>query len=189
MSLVEFLIIVGVTLAAEITDKTMVGTILISRYNGPAKTISAAVVAVGIEALVVALIAGTVRNLLKGPVISMIAGVILIAIGVLLVIKAVLNKEETEEVKESAMSWHKIAALYFVAELGDVTQATTASFALATGAPLLVALAATIGMGLSISAAVGLSRFTKHLPERVLYLVAGIVLVILGSLNLAGVVI
>jgi len=183
---VEFLVIVGVTLLAELTDKSMVATVLLSRRTGPARTISAAVVAVGLESLIVAELAGLVRRLLEGQLLHILTAVVLAALGIAMIAKGIRNREELPEEPEPH-GWLQIAALFFVAELGDVTQATTAGFALATGAPVLVAIAATCGMGIAISTAVALRRYTRRLPERVLYIIAGSVLLVLAGLGLAGI--
>jgi putative Ca2+/H+ antiporter (TMEM165/GDT1 family) len=183
---VEFIVIVGVTLLAEITDKSMVATVLVSRRTGPARTISAAVVAVGLESLVVAELAGLVRHLLEGTLLRDLTSGVLAALGVVLIAKGIRDRDELPSEPEPH-GWLQIAALFFVAELGDVTQATTAGFALATGAPVLVAIAATLGMGMAISLAVALRRYTRRLPERVLYLIAGGVLLVLAGLSLTGI--
>lgn len=185
MTPLEFLVIVGVTLLAEITDKSMVATVLVSRRSGPAKTISAAVVALGLESLLVTELAGLVRHLLEGTLLRDVTAAVLAVLGVLLLVKAIRDRDEAPS-EPTPRSWLQIATLFAVAELGDVTQATTAGFALATGAPLLVALAATLGMGIAVASAVALRRFTQRLPERVLYAIAGVVLLLLAGLNLAG---
>jgi putative Ca2+/H+ antiporter (TMEM165/GDT1 family) len=187
MNLTEFLLILVVTLAAELTDKSMVAAVLLSRRNGAVKTVSAAIAAVGLEAFIVAFLANSIRLLLKGSLIHIVTGIVLAIIGIFLIIKAFRGEEEESEDDRRSSSWIMIFVIFFLAELGDVTQATTAGFALATGSPFFVGLAATIGMGISITTAVALTRFTQHLSQRLLYTLAGIIMLILAALSFAGI--
>ncbi|MCI2974596.1 MAG: TMEM165/GDT1 family protein [Ferrimicrobium sp.] len=187
MTITEFLVILGITLAAELTDKSMVAAVLISRRNGPVITLSAAIAAVGIEAFLVAFIANSIRLILRGTLIHVVVGIVLTVIGVLLLIKAFRTEDEDAKPDQRTTSWPKIFLIFFLAELGDVTQATTAGFALATGSPIFVGLAATLGMGISLTAAIALTRFTQHLSQRVLYTLAGLIILILAGLSFAGI--
>ncbi len=187
MNITEFLVILGITLAAELTDKSMVAAVLLSRRNGAAKTVSAAVTAVGIEAFAVAFLANSIRLLLHGSLIHIVTGIALTGIGIFLIIKAFRDEEEDPEEGQRSSTWPKIFLIFFLAELGDVTQATTAGFALATGSPIFVGLAATLGMGISLTAAVALTRYTQHLSQRLLYCLAGIIILVLAGLSFAGI--
>ncbi|WP_298342065.1 TMEM165/GDT1 family protein [Ferrimicrobium sp.] len=187
MSITEFLLILVITLAAELTDKSMVAAVLLSRRNGATKTISAAVSAVGLEAFIVAFIANSIRLILKGSLIHLVTGIVLTGIGLLLLWKALRGEEEESEEDQRSSSWLKIFVIFFLAELGDVTQATTAGFSLATGAPIWVGLAAALGMGISLTAAVALTRFTQHLSQRLLYTLAGLIILLLAGLSFVGV--
>lgn len=187
MNLTEFLLIVVVTLAAELTDKSMVAAVLLSRRNGAVKTVSAAIAAVGLEAFAVAFLANSIRLLLTGSLIHIVTGIVLAIIGLLLLFKAFRGEEEESEEDRRSNTWATIFVIFFLAELGDVTQATTAGFALATGSPAFVGLAATIGMAISITTAVALTRFTQHLSQRLLYTLAGAIMLILAVLSFAGI--
>ncbi|WP_298445914.1 TMEM165/GDT1 family protein [Ferrimicrobium sp.] len=187
MTIAEFLLILVITLAAELTDKSMVAAVLLSRRNGAATTVSAAITAVGLEAFIVAFIANSIRLILKGSIIHIVTGIVLTGIGLLLLWRALHGEAEESQDDQRTSSWLKIFVIFFLAELGDVTQATTAGFSLATGAPIWVGLAATLGMGISITTAVALTRYTQHLSQRLLYTLAGLIILVLAGLSFAGI--
>lgn len=186
MSLSVFTLIVLVTLAAELPDKSMILTLLAARENGPAKTVAAGITGLGIQALGASFLAYFVASLVKGSVLHLVSAVLMLLIALILAITAFRHNEEDGGISLSS-GFIRLASLYFLAELGDVTEATTAGFAIRYGNPELVALAALLGMTLAMVAGIIVGKSIEMLPRKWIYLGASVTLAILGALSLLGV--
>ncbi|MHB8189489.1 MAG: TMEM165/GDT1 family protein [Ferrimicrobium sp.] len=180
----DFLAIVGVTLVAEIPDKSMVAAVLLSRRAGTMRTLSAAIVALGVQSVITAEIANVVRTLISPVVLSVVSAWVMIGIGSVLWFVSFRKREDDDDAPSDVMAWWKISAIFFLAELGDITQVTTAGFALKYGDPLLVALGSTLGMAGALSLASWAGTLTRRLSTAGLYRVGGSTLALLGIVSI-----
>lgn len=188
MSIGQLLLILAISMMAELADKTMIAAILMVRAQSGPRVIAAAAIGIGAQALIASYLAFFVRSEVSGAVLHEVSAIVMLAIGVVLAVVGFRHEEEEEEdLPPTRAPLFKLALIFFLAEIGDVTQATTAGFALSFGQPLLVALAATAGMTGAISVGVTVGKAAERIPRRWLYLAAGGVLVVLGALALAGV--
>lgn len=178
MTLAGFFLIIAVSLAAELPDKTTIAAILLSRTNSALKTFTAASTALTAQAFLSAYVGELIRHFISPTVVARVSAIILLAIALVLLFLSFRTSEEDPEWKPT--SWWKMCGLFFLAEFGDATQATTAGFALRFGTPLLVGLAAAIGLvsAQAISAKTG--TVMRKVPKSMLYRIAAVLLVALA---------
>jgi putative Ca2+/H+ antiporter (TMEM165/GDT1 family) len=172
--------VVVASMLGELTDKTMIAALVLARRHRAVRILAAAALGVGAQATLAVVLASLVRGVLGGPDAQRAGGGVLVAAAVVLLVLAWRRRDEAAQAPPADRPFVALVGIFFLAELGDVTQATTASFALASGRPLVVAVAATLGM----SAAIGLGALVgtrlAAVPERALLLVAAAVVAVLG---------
>lgn len=182
------MLILAISMMAELADKTMIAAILMVRAQSGVRVVTAAAIGIGVQALIASYLAYFVRSVVSGAVLHEVSAIVMLVIGAILAVVGFRHEEEEEEdLPTKRAPLLKLALVFFLAEIGDVTEATTAGFSLNFGQPLLVALAATAGMTGAISVGVRIGKAAERIPRRWLYLAAGGLLVILGILALAGV--
>lgn len=178
MTFAGFLLIIAVSFAAELPDKTAIAAILLSRTNSALKTFTAAGTALTVQAFLSAYVGALIRNIINPTVVARVSSVILVLIALVLLFISFRVSEEDPEWKPT--SWWKMFGLFFLAEFGDATQATTAGFALRFGTPLLVGLAAAIGLVSAQAASTKAGTVMRKIPKSLLYRIAAVLLLSLA---------
>ena len=178
---------------AELPDKTMMATIVLSaRYKRPLAVWIGAAVALTAQ-MVIAVVAGHLLNLLPDRVVA-VAVTVLFAVGAV-----VLWRSSDDPVDELATqgaatngrlpAWRVSATVFgvvFLAEWGDLTQLATASLA-SRGEALSVFVGAAAAM--VTVAAIGVvagQSLLRVLPERVLRRVAALIFAVLAVVALVS---
>jgi putative Ca2+/H+ antiporter (TMEM165/GDT1 family) len=180
----------AVVFPAELPDKTMVATlVLTTRYRRPLAVWCGAVAAFAVQ-VTLAVLAGSLLARLPARLLDVVAGV-LFATG------AVLLWREDDELADAdpdvveARSPIRVAlaagSVILVAEMGDLTQLATAGVAARTGDPLPVAVGAWLALACVAAIAVTAGRaLLAHLPIRIVRRVAATVFALLAIASFAG---
>jgi putative Ca2+/H+ antiporter (TMEM165/GDT1 family) len=176
---------------AELPDKTMVATIVLSaRFRRPLAVWAGAASALTLQ-MVIAVAAGQLLRLLPDrPVRFAVAA--MFAIGAVVLWRSPGSAGVADHVADGAaedvhrLSFRRIAitvfGIVFVAEWGDLTQLATASLA-TTRPPLSVLLGASLAMITVSAIGVGAGRaLMRFLPERLLHRAAAVVFAVLSVL-------
>lgn len=165
----------------------MIAAVVLARRHHPIRVVGAAALGLGAQAAI-AVAAGTVaRRLLAASLVHQVSGAILLVVAAVLVWVAVRAKEDDSDAIAPTRPFWQLVGVFFLAELGDVTQATTAGFALSSAQPVVIAIAATVGMTLAISIGATASKALSRVPERAIWASAAAILVVLGVGQLTGV--
>ncbi|WP_143711887.1 TMEM165/GDT1 family protein [Acidimicrobium ferrooxidans] len=173
----------------ELPDKTMIAAVILGRRHHPTKVVGAAVLGLGAQAAIAVTLATVARRLLKASVVHQVSGAILLVVAAVLVWVALRAKEDAGDTITPNRPFWQLVGVFFLAELGDVTQATTAGFALSSSEPVVVAVAATAGMTLAIAIGATASSALSRIPERAIWASAAAILILLGVGELTGVLI
>lgn len=163
---------------AELPDKTMMATlVLTTRFRRPLPVWCGVAGAFAVHVLVAVALGSLISRLPTRPVSAVVA--ILFGAGAVVLWRSADGAEDDEEVGD-AHGFAGIAAssfgLILVAELGDLTQLTTAGLAASTGQALAVgtgALAALWSVA-ALGAAAG-QQLLQRLPVRTIRRVAGVI--------------
>jgi Ca2+/H+ antiporter, TMEM165/GDT1 family len=179
----------GVIFAAELPDKTMVATLVLSTRFRPALVWVGVAAAFAVQ-VAIAVAAGGLLSLAPERAVAL-ASAALFAFGAWLLLRASADSADDDvdvdvPVVAAPTAWRAIATSFgvlFVSEWGDLSQLATAGFAARFGDPLSVfagsfgALATVAGLAVVVGR--GLLRVV---PEAVLRRVAGAVLAVLAVL-------
>jgi len=172
---------------AELPDKTMFATlVLTTRFRAPLAVWSGVAAAFAVHVVIAAAFGSLLSRLPTRPVDAAVTVLFLIG-AVVLWRSADENPDEDEDVGE-AHGFGAIAArsfaLILVAELGDLTQLTTAGLAARTGQPIAVGVGALLALwavaGIGVTAGQQLLRW---LPLPTVRRVAAIIFVLLAVLS------
>ena len=181
MNLSVLLITFGLIFVAELPDKTMIATIVLSSRYRPLPVWVGAAVAMVVNAAV-AVLAGRLLELLPHRWVEAVVAVLFAAGSLyLLLVKEEVETHEGEEEAEKVRSGRRIALGAFtvivIAELGDLTQILTANLVARYHNPLSVfvgsatALVTVMGVGV-----LGGRALLRVLPLATIRRVAGVVL-------------
>jgi Ca2+/H+ antiporter, TMEM165/GDT1 family len=178
----------GVIFAAELPDKTMVATLVLSTRFRPALVWVGVAAAFAVQ-VAIAVAAGGLLSLAPERAVALVSAA-LFAFGAWLLLRPSADSADDDEVDvpmvAAPTAWRAIATSFgvlFVSEWGDLSQLATAVFAARFGDPLSVfagsfgALATVAGLAVVVGR--GLLRVV---PEAVLRRVAGAVLAVLAVL-------
>jgi Ca2+/H+ antiporter, TMEM165/GDT1 family len=178
----------GVIFAAELPDKTMVATLVLSTRFRPALVWVGVAAAFAVQ-VAIAVAAGGLLSLAPERAVALVSAA-LFAFGAWLLLRPSADSADDDEVDvpmvAAPTAWRAIATSFgvlFVSEWGDLSQLATAGFAARFGDPLSVfagsfgALATVAGLAVVVGR--GLLRVV---PEAVLRRVAGAVLAVLAVL-------
>jgi putative Ca2+/H+ antiporter (TMEM165/GDT1 family) len=180
----------AVVFPAELPDKTMVATlVLTTRYRRPLAVWCGAVAAFAIH-VTLAVLAGSLLARLPARLIDVVAGV-LFAVGAVLLWREDDERGEGDLRLHEARSSVRVAlaagSVILIAELGDLTQLATAGVAARTGDPLPVAVGAWLALASVAAIAVTAGRTVlAHLPIRLVRRIAATVFALLAIASLAG---
>ncbi|HWC68969.1 MAG TPA: TMEM165/GDT1 family protein [Acidimicrobiales bacterium] len=179
-----------VVFPAELPDKTMVATlVLTTRYRRPLAVWCGAVSAFAVH-VTLAVLAGSLLARLPARVVDVVAGV-LFAVGAIVLWREDDVPDENKLAVVESRSAVRVAAaagsVILVAEFGDLTQLATAGVAARTGDPLPVAVGAWLALATVAAIAVTAGRAVlAHLPIRVVRRVAAVVFALLALASFAG---
>jgi putative Ca2+/H+ antiporter (TMEM165/GDT1 family) len=191
MNLAVFFVTFGLMIVAELPDKTMIATIVLSSKNRPLPVWTGAVSAFAVHCLV-AVLAGKAIELLPHAIVESVVAALFAAGAVYLLV----TKEEQSELEgveeaieggvEGTTKFLRIAATSFgviaVGEFGDLTQILVANLAARYHQPVTVFVGALSGLAcISAVGVAGGRALLKVLPLRAIRKGAG---VLLGGLAL-----
>jgi len=180
----------AVVLPAELPDKTMVATlVLTTRYRQPVAVWCGAVAAFAVH-VTLAVLAGSLLARLPGRVIDVVAA-LLFATGSVLLWREDDEPDAEQLAAIEARSPLGVAvaagSVIFVAELGDLTQLATVGVAARTGDALPVAVGAWLALASVACLAVTAGRAVlAHLPIRLVRRIAATVFALLAVTSFAG---
>ncbi len=180
----------AVVFPAELPDKTMVATlVLTTRYRKPFAVWCGAVCAFAIH-VTLAVLAGSLLARLPSRAVDVVAGT-LFAVGAVVLWRDDDEPDEEDLPAADVRSPAKVAvaagAVILVAELGDLTQLATASVAARTGDVLPVAVGAWLALAAVAAIAVTAGRAVfAHLPLRLVRRIAAGVFALLAVAAFAG---
>jgi len=129
----------GVIFAAELPDKTMVATLVLSTRFRPLYVWIGVASAFFVQ-VALAVAAGGLVSLAPGRIVAVVSG-LLFGVGAVLLLRNVSANEEREIDVRPAGPWRSIVTSFgvlFVSEFGDLSQLATAGFAARFGDPLSV---------------------------------------------------
>lgn len=181
MSLEIIAVVFGVILVAELPDKTMIATVVLSSRQRPlAVWIGSAGALVAQAAL--AVVAGGFLALLPHRVVEVVVAVLFAAGGVYLLVTKEEGAEEKGEAEASRSPGARRVVLttfgiIFVGEFGDLTQILTANLAAHYKDPWSVFVGAALGLAAAAGLAVTFGRgLSRYVPLSVIRRVAGVLL-------------
>jgi Ca2+/H+ antiporter, TMEM165/GDT1 family len=174
----------GVIFAAELPDKTMVATLILStRYRHAFVWIGVA--AAFLVQVAIAVAAGGLLSLAPDRIVAVLSGSLFAFGAWMLLFHAETNREEGIDAPPAG-PWRSIAtsfAVLFVSEWGDLSQLATAGFAARYGDPVSVFVGAWGALATVAALAVVVGRsLLRVVPELVLRRVAGTAMAVLALL-------
>lgn len=181
MSLTAVAVTFGLVFVAELPDKTMIATVIMSsRYRALAVWVGASLAMVVNSAVAVA--AGRLLELAPRRVVdAVVAGLVAAGAAYLLLSRERSQKEQGEQRAEQMQRFHRIAAGAFVvivlAEMGDITQILTANLAAHYRDPSSVFLGAVVALVAVASLGVVIGqRLVRVLPLGAIRRLGGVLL-------------
>jgi len=186
-----FLVAFGAVFLAELPDKTMVASlVLTTKFRRPFAVWAGVSGAFVVHVVLAVSIGSLLRRLPETPVKFAVAT--LFFVGGVLLLRG--GKEETDEdvTAPSDVSFRRVAltsaSVVGLAEFGDLTQLATAGIATRYSAPVAVALGAWCALATVAALAVTAgSWIVQHVPLQVVQRVAGCVFVVFGILTIVSV--
>lgn len=187
-----FLVAFGTVFLAELPDKTMVASlVLTTRFRRPFAVWVGVSGAFVLHVVLAVSIGSLLRRLPETPVKLAVAAMFFVG-GVVLLRG---NKEEDTDATEvpTDISFRRVAltsaSVVGLAEFGDLTQLATAGIATRFSAPVAVALGAWCALATVAALAVTAgSWIVKHVPLHVVQRVAGAVFIVFGLLTVVSIV-
>lgn len=182
----DFLTAFGLVFLAELPDKTMFATLLLSTRFAQRSAVWVGVgLAYGVHVLVATTLGGIVSQLPADPVRNIVALIFVVAGGYLMWSSWQKRDEETESIDSESRSWRRVcgisATTVGVAEFADITQLATASLAATRDSQILVGLGAFSALATVSGLAVLVGReLTRRLNLRVIQGAAGVLFVLIG---------
>ena len=191
--LTAFLTAFGAVFIAELPDKTMFASVVLTtRYKHPLAVWTGAVCAFAMHVTLAVLLGSLLRNLPERPL-QIGVGLLFVVGGVIMWREGGGGGDEPDLVTPPVSGFVPIAARAFavlgLAEFGDLTQLATAGIASRTGEPLAVALGAWTALASVAALAVVAGRWIERtLPMNVVRKVAAVLFFGFGAVALVLVV-
>ncbi len=183
---VAFWVAFGSVFLAELPDKTMFATlVLTTRFRRPVAVWVGVVGAFAVHVVLAVAIGTTLRRLPSTPVHLAVA--LLFLVGGIVLLRA--HREEEAVADETApASFLRVvltsASVVGLAEFGDLTQLATAGIAARYSEPVAVGLGAMCALVIVASLAVTVGRWlVRHVPLHIVQRVAGVVFIAFGLLT------
>ena len=181
--LVAFLVAFGTVFLAELPDKTMFATlVLTTRFRRPLAVWVGVASAFALHVTLAVAIGATLRRLPTTPVQLAVAALFLT--GGVVMLRAKSDNEADADVSAPTPFLRVAltsASVVGLAEFGDLTQLATAGIAARYSAPIAVGLGALCGLVAVASLAVTVGRWiVQHVPLRMVQRIAGFVFITFG---------
>ncbi len=171
----------GVIFAAELPDKTMVATLVLSTRFRPLYVWVGVASAFFVQ-VALAVAAGGLISLAPRRIVAVVSG-LLFGIGAVLLLRPADDEDEDEIDVPPAGAWRSIVTSFgvlFVSEFGDLSQLATAGFAARFGDPLSVFVGSFGALATVAALAVLLGRTVlRVVPVTIVRRVAGVALAVL----------
>lgn len=185
--MVAFWVAFGTVFLAELPDKTMFATlVLTTRFRRPLAVWVGVIGAFAMHVVLAVAIGSALRRLPTTPV-HLAVGTLFLIGGVLL-LRANADEEASADGSTSTTFLRVAltsASVVGLAEFGDLTQLATAGIAARYSAPISVALGAWCGLALVATLAVTVGRWiVQHVPLRIVQRVAGVVFIGFGVVTI-----
>ncbi|CAN5655935.1 TMEM165/GDT1 family protein [soil metagenome] len=180
---VAFAVAFGTVFLAELPDKTMFATlVLTTRFRRPLAVWVGVVSAFTMHVVLAVAVGATLRRLPTTPVHLAVAALFLI--GGVVLLRAESTDEADAEVSAPTTFFRVAltsASVVGLAEFGDLTQLATAGIAARYSAPIAVALGALSALALVAALAVTAGRWiVQHVALRTVQRVAGVLFLVFG---------
>lgn len=187
----HFAVTFGAIFLAELPDKTMFATLLLStRFRRRFPVWCGVSLGYAVHMILAVVFGSALSHLPKTPI-HIIAGTMFV-IGGVMTWRAIGQNEESETKTWSlaksnvAVMWTAFSVI-LVAEFGDLTQLATAGFAARFNDPIAVGLGAIMALSsLSGLAVLAGARIQKHLPLHTIQRTAAILFIAIGSVTIIG---
>lgn len=182
--LVAFLVAFGTVLLAELPDKTMFATlVLTTRFRRPLAVWVGVVAAFAAHVTLAVAVGAALRRLPTTPVQLAVAALFLI--GGVVLLRADTDADETPDDAATPATFTRVAltsaSVVGLAEFGDLTQLSAAGLAARYSAPIAVAFGAFLALALVATLAVTVGRWVvQHVALHVVQRVAGFVFIAFG---------
>ena len=179
-----FLVAFGTVFLAELPDKTMVASlVLTTRFHRPFAVWVGVSVAFVMHVVLAVSLGSLLRHLPVTPVRCAVA--VLFLVGGIIMLRAKHEDEEDGGPDAVGVSFRKVAltaaSVVGLAEFGDLTQLATAGIATRYSAPVAVALGAWCALVTVAALAVTAGRWiVQHVPLKIVQRVAGVVFIAFG---------
>lgn len=186
-----FLVAFGTVFLAELPDKTMVASlVLTTKFRRPLAVWVGVSGAFVMHVVLAVSIGSLLRRLPETPVKFAVATVFLI--GGVLLLRGGKDEDDDEIAVPVGFTFRRVAltsaSVVGLAEFGDLTQLATAGIATRYSAPVAVALGAWCALATVAALAVTAgSWIVQHVPLQVVQRVAGVVFVILSVITIVSI--
>lgn len=176
--LAGFLVAFGTVFLAELPDKTMVASlVLTTRYRRPLAVWTGVVCAFALHVALAVSIGSLLRRLPDTPV--RLAVAVLFLVGGVILLRGDGDEEDEDGPVASGLPFRKVAltaaSVVGLAEFGDLTQLATAGIATRYSAPVAVALGAWCALATVAALAVTAGHWiVRHVPMQVVQRIAGV---------------
>ncbi|MEA2642098.1 MAG: Ca2+/H+ antiporter, family [Chloroflexota bacterium] len=176
----------GIIFIAELPDKTALASLVLATRYPVRQVVIGACLAFLVQTLV-AVVAGSLLQLLPSQIVRIGAGLGFLAFAVL-ALRRQEEKELTEEERKVARTtrrhwapWMASFAVVFAAEWGDLTQLATAALVAHTGQPIPVAIGSIAALwSVAVIAAVAGNRLGRLLSQNLLNRVSAALFAVVG---------
>ena len=185
-----FLVAFGTVFLAELPDKTMVASlVLTTKFRRPFAVWVGVSSAFVVHVVLAVSIGSLLRRLPETPV--KLAVAVMFFVGGVLLLRGGNDEEIDDTDMPTSVSFRRVAltsaSVVGLAEFGDLTQLATAGIATRYSAPVAVALGAWCALATVAALAVTAgSWIVQHVPLQVVQRVAGAVFIVFGLLTLAS---
>lgn len=191
MNLLVVLLVFGVILLAELPDKSMIATLVLSTKFGGKWVALGACAAFAIH-VAIAVTAGSLLRLLPHQVLDTVVG-LLFAVGAFLLWRESREDDGAQEAgadaatTESVRPWAAFGASFgviFLSEWGDITQLALANMAAAYDAPWAVAIGGVLALWTAVLLAVTVGRtLMKKVSARLLHRIGTVIFAALAAIS------
>jgi putative Ca2+/H+ antiporter (TMEM165/GDT1 family) len=189
MTLGLIALVFGIVLIAELPDKTMFASLLLSTRFG-ARWVFVGAAAAFLVHVTIAVTAGSLLGLLPHRVLEyIVAGLFLLGAAFLLAASRGEDADDTSGVATAGTSaWAAIAssfAVIFVGEWGDITQIATANLAAKYDNPIAVGIGATLGLWTAALIAITAGRsLLRFVSVTLLHRIGAVIFAVLAIVSL-----
>jgi Ca2+/H+ antiporter, TMEM165/GDT1 family len=188
-ALQAFLVAFGVVFLAELPDKTMFATIVLStRYRRPVAVVVGVTLAMIFHSVLAVAVGEALRHLPETPTQLLVAGVFLV--GGIVLLRGGSDEDADIDTAPVHSAWGVVgrsALIIGIAEFGDFTQLATIGIVADRGYAAAVAAGSIVAhIAVAILAVLAGKWLERRLPVRTLQRLAGILFIIFGLLTVTS---